>query len=173
MTHPRMARADLATGAVLFVLAVAVIYGSWTMDRLEIRHINPWSAPGLLPGTLGVALALLSGLLILKAARAGPVPETASEASGDEGPHEPGAVTRLVAAGALCLFFVLGLVGRMPFWLATTIFVFLFIAGFEWPMRRGTGKARVLSLAAALIIAVATGLITAYVFGDIFLVRLP
>ena len=169
MTHSRMVRADLATGAVLFVLAVAVIYGSWTMDRLEIRNINPWSAPGLLPGILGVVLAVLSGLLILQAARAGSPHVDAEDA---EETQEPGATTRLVAAGALCLFFVVGLVGRMPFWLATTIFVFLFIAGFEWPITR-PGRGRAMALASALIIAVATGVVTAYVFRDIFLVRLP
>ncbi len=35
------ARADLITAIVLAVLGLIVVYASWTMPRLEARHIHP------------------------------------------------------------------------------------------------------------------------------------
>src|SRR5687768_3739902 len=175
MAEHRMARADLITGALLFVLAIAVIYGAWTMDRLEVRQIHPLSVPGLLPGILGLALAVTSLMLIVKAARTvrtarapalGPKDEAAEAAA------DPGAKFRLLATAAVCLIYALGLVGRMPFWLATALFVAAFIVVFEW--ERGSDRTRRLrSVAWGLFLGLATGIAVSYVFSDLFLVRLP
>ncbi len=175
MADRRMARADLVTGALLFVLSVAVIYGAWTMDRLEIRQIHPSSAPGLTPGLLGIALAFTSILLILKAVRVsgGRQHQAADPAkSGEVDVSNPGAVARLAGAGCLCLIYALGLVGRMPFWLATFLFVTTFIALFEWERGGGTGR-RLVRLGWAVFLGLATGLAVSYAFRDLFLVRLP
>jgi putative tricarboxylic transport membrane protein len=165
-----MARADLVTGAVLFVLAVAVIYGAWTMDRLEPRQIHPASAPGLTPGLLGIALAVASLVLVAGALkRRRPAIPPPADADAAIQPPDSGALARLATAAALCLVYAIGLVGRMPFWLATSIFVTAFIAIFEWwePERR------LRRLAWALFLGLATGLVVSYAFRDIFLVRLP
>jgi putative tricarboxylic transport membrane protein len=79
---------------------------------------------------------------------------------------------RAFSALALCGFYALALVGRAPFWLATFLFVFAFIVGFElWdPEMRERARHRI---AAALIIAAAASAVVAYVFQEIFLVRLP
>ncbi len=168
MTNPRMAMADLITGLVLFALSLAVIYGAWTMPRLEIRQIHPLSAPGLTPGLLGIALALTSLLLIARAMR------SRAGASADIAPEEanPGANFRLVTAVVLCLVYALGLIGRMPFWLATAIFVTVSIAVFEW-QRGGSRARRPVRLAWALFLGVTAGITVSYVFRDLFLVRLP
>jgi putative tricarboxylic transport membrane protein len=175
MSGRGMARADLFTGAVLFALSVAVVYGAWTMDRLEIRQIHPLSAPGLTPGLLGIALAAASVLLLLNAARrlGSPAGNKPAGAGGPEAATaDRGAASRLLTAGLLCLVYALGLVGRMPFWLATTIFVAVFILAFEW--RPGAGRSAMLrSLAWALGIGLATGVGVAYAFSEIFLIRLP
>ena len=55
---PAMVRADLLTAIVFIVLAAAMLYGSWTMDRLEVRRIHPFTAPGVVPGLLSAALLL-------------------------------------------------------------------------------------------------------------------
>ena len=172
MTHRQMSRADLIAGVLFFVLAVATVYGSWTMDRLEVRQIFPLSAPGLLPGLLGLALALTSALLILKSLKkedaanssAAPPPEPRTE-------EDRRAPVRLALALALCFGYALGLVGLLPFWLATATFVAAFILVFEWT---DADSPRRLSTAAwAVGIGLVTGLSTAYAFSEIFLVRLP
>ena len=170
MTDTRMARADLLTGLVLFALSIAVIYGAWTMERLEVRQVHPLSVPGLTPGLLGIALALTSLILIGKALTS----RHARSASQEEAPAEsnPGARLRLITAIVLCLGYALGLIGRVPFWLATSTFVTLSIALFEWD-RGGKGKQRAVRLAWALFLGLATGLAVSYVFRDLFLVRLP
>ena len=174
MADRRMALADLVTGALLFVLSVAVIYGAWTMDRLEIRQIHPSSVPGLTPGLLGIALAVASLLLILKAARSfGPVPRGAEAGTETaERDTDSRSAYRLILAAALCLIYSLGLVGRIPFWLATALFVTSFIALFEWE-RGGTPARRLTRLVWAVSLGVATGLIVSFAFRDMFLVRLP
>jgi len=65
----------------------------------------------------------------------------------------------------LCLGYAVGLVGRVPFWLATFVFVSAFIAVFEYPSRR--------RMAAAPLYGIATALAVTYLFESVFLVRLP
>lgn len=171
MTDPRMARADLTAGVVFLVLAVAVISGSWTMDRLEFRQIHPLSAPGFTPGLLGIALAFASLLLIAQAIR-NLRTAPAQEATATDGAENPGAVRRLFAATGLCLLYALGLVGRMPFWLATAIFVTVFIGVFEWT-RTAPPARHLRRLGWAVFLGLATGFAVDYVFRVLFLVRLP
>jgi putative flippase GtrA len=63
----------------------------------------------------------------------------------------------------------LGLLGRMPYWLATALFVSVFVAVFEWH----DGGSRLVRLAWAAGIGIACGAIVNYVFSELFLVRLP
>jgi putative tricarboxylic transport membrane protein len=167
MNDRRMARADLVTGAILFALAVAVVAGSWSMDRLEARRIHPLSAPGFTPGLLGLALAVTSALLIIQAVRRGGATGW-GEPFGAGGRLSP-AMLRLLGALALSLIYALGLIGRMPYWLATALFVSTFIAVFEW----GDGGPRWLRLAWAVGLGLGVGLVVSYVFRELFLVRLP
>lgn len=171
MTDNRSSTADLAAGAVFFALAVAVIYGSWTMDRLEVRQIHPLTAPGLLPGLLGFALALCSVLLIVQALRSRRADggEVQGEAIAAAGGNSMG---RLAIAVVLCLTYALILIGRVPYWIATAIFVFTFIFLFEWRESR-TSRQTLFSLLWALAIGLAAGLSISYAFSELFLVRLP
>jgi putative tricarboxylic transport membrane protein len=164
-----MARADMLTGLVLFALAVAVLYGAWTMDRLEIRQVHPLSVPGLLPGLLGIALAICSVILLAQAA--GARRGAAATAVADE-TDAGNSVRNLGLAAALCLTYALGLVGRLPFWLATALFVAGFILVFEW-RDASSRRERLAGLAWAIGIGLCTGLAVAYTFSKLFLVRLP
>ena len=159
----RMARADLWTGVVLLALALATVAGAWEMDRLEIRRIHPLSAPGLVPGMLGLALAICALVLIAGAGRRG----LANPFAG----AERGPMLRLAACLALTLAYPLLTIGSLPFWLATTLFVSTFVAAFEWEPRPASGHARALGVAA--LMGLIAGPLTAYVFQELFLVRLP
>ena len=167
-----MARADLVTGVVLFTLAVAVSYGAWTMDRLEIRQIHPLSVPGLLPGLLGIALAICSVILLAQAAGIRRRPTAATPAAANETAEAGNSVRKLGLAAVLCLIYAVGLGGRLPFWLATALFVSGFILLFEWE-EASSRRERLASLAWALVIGLGTGLAVAYGFSELFLVRLP
>ena len=58
ITWPYIRRHRLRTAltTVGIVLGVAVLIGSFTMDRLERQGVNPYTVPGLLPGLLGIAM---------------------------------------------------------------------------------------------------------------------
>jgi hypothetical protein len=153
------ARVDLVSAAAWIAVAAAIVYASWTMDRLERHGATFYSAPGLVPGLLGAVLLVLGVVLALRAVREG-----ALRAGGINPSLRQGwAGTALVLA--LCLGYAVGLVGRVPFWLATFLFVTAFIATFEYPSLR--------RMAIAPLYAAGTAVIVTYLFESVFLVRLP
>ncbi len=126
-----LVKADFVTGIVLFALGGATLVESLRMPRFEELNVNPDTAPGLVPGVLGLVLLMLGAVLFLRAARAGGWrlgTRSAVAHSADPGVH------RLALCVALCLGYAAGLVGRLPFWLATFLFVAAFVALFEWPL---------------------------------------
>ncbi|MBJ7577270.1 tripartite tricarboxylate transporter TctB family protein [Devosia sp. MC532] len=161
-------RADLITAIILIALGLAVTYLSWTMDRLTVRRIHPATIPGLVPFVLGVALTLCGSLLAFRSwkldTKAGGVALLNLLLSWQ--------TIRVVTVAALALVYTLGLVGRMPFWLASALFVFAFIVLFETVLADRPANL-VRTLIWALVVALVAGVGVNYVFGQIFLVRLP
>jgi hypothetical protein len=161
-------RADLITAVVLVLLGLAVVYASWTMDRLEVRRINPATIPGLVPLILGIALTACGALLAVRSWRL--------DVPGSGAALIRAIVSwpalRVLAILGLALVFTLVLMGRMPFWLAAGLFIFTFIVLFE-TILADTPKPLVPTLLWALGIAAAGGGGIWYVFERIFLVRLP
>jgi putative tricarboxylic transport membrane protein len=145
---------DLVQGVVWALGGGTIIYASWTMDRLERHGAKLHTAPGLVPGLLGLVLLVLGVVLALRALRA----STASRLSPIRWGNTP-----LVLG--LCLGYAVGLIGRMPFWLATFVFVTTFVAIFEYPERR--------RMALAPAYGAATSLLVSYLFEAVFLVTLP
>ena len=79
---------------------------------------------------------------------------------------------RFFVALALSVGYAAGLVGSLPFWAATGIFVFLFVVIFEWRGTRSLASlVRAVFMAALLAVIVATAV--TFVFEQVFLVRLP
>jgi putative tricarboxylic transport membrane protein len=164
------ARADLVGGVAWIAFGVAIVGGALAMDRLEQFGATTYTAPGLVPGLLGAAIALLGMLLAIRALRRGAV-------AGLAAPWLPtregrAALRRAGAATLLSLAYTLGMLGRVPFEAATAVFVFAFAMTFgtsaEGP--RSPLARRVL---VAAVTAVATTVAVALVFERIFLVRLP
>lgn len=161
-------RADVITALVWIALGLTITYLSWTMDRLEIRRIHPSTIPGLVPLFLGAGLTLCGVLLAMRSVRL--------EVKG-----AGAALLRLLlswpsvrvgAVLAMALFYTLVLVGRMPFWLASALFIFTFIVLFETVLADRPGSLR-RTLFWAFVVALAAGIGVHYVFGQVFLVRLP
>lgn len=168
-TTDRMNRADLLSGAFFVLLGLVIVYLSWTMPRLEIRGVHPATVPGLVPGLLGGFLTISGALLALKGARG-------ARAKPGWGNFfalfvSPQAIRFAVVAG-LTLSYSLILVGRMPFWLATGLFVFAFILIFEAWMT-DTPKPVAKSAFWAAVQAVVVAAVVTAIFQYGFLVRLP
>lgn len=166
--HGVRARADLLTSVLLTIFGLVIVYFSWTMPRLEARHIHPATIPGLVPLMLGIALTLCGFLLFLRSRRL-----DAIGTWGDLGAVLLGREARRVAAVlGLALIYTLVLVGWLPFWAASMLFIFSFIVSFEVFLTDQPIKLLHSALWAAAIAIVAGGGVY-FVFERIFLVRLP
>jgi hypothetical protein len=119
------------------------------------------------PGLLGIAIGLASVILIVRALKAGALTDI----------HWPkihlAEHWRLIAVLVLCLCYAVGLVAHgLPFWLASAIFVAVFIFVFQFAERRREG-ALPRGILVAVTVGLVSGLVIHYVFQDLFLVRLP
>ncbi|MBL8700732.1 MAG: tripartite tricarboxylate transporter TctB family protein [Alphaproteobacteria bacterium] len=162
--HPRV---DLGIAAVIFLFGAAIAWHAYTMPTFREQKGDIFTAPGIVPGFYGIMIVLLSltlaGRAILRSRRGLGPTEAGNPAAGLAG---------LALVALLCLVFAVGLVTRLPFWLASAIFVSVFIVVFEW--RAGaTAAARRRLLAIAAAIGLATGIAVTLVFERAFLVRLP
>lgn len=168
MKPTSLVKADFVSALVLVALGVGTVFESWRMPRLEERGIQPYTVPGLVPGFLGAIILILGVVLLLRASREGGWRLF--------GGAEAGARSALLQRVALVLFltlgYALGLIGHVPYEIGTGLFVFAFIAIFEW--RAGEALApRARRMAAALFQAILVALVVSVVFERIFLVRLP
>lgn len=165
----RSACADLLSGMVFFVLGLAVVFASWSMPRLEERGVHPLTVPGLVPAMLGLALAALGALLAAKAWR------TNDRQAGWHGllaMLRGDQAVRFAATLGLVLIHTLVLVGWVPFWLASALFVFAFIVTFELVLPSAPASTR-RSLVWGALIALVAGVGVVLLFERLFLVRLP
>ena len=158
-----MRTADRVTAVVLGALGAAMLVGGYTMDRLEIRDIHPSSIPGLVPMILGGLLMACAGLLY-RSAGAGP---------GGEAPFmSQGSFKRLGVTAVLGVVYALGLVGTLPFSVATAIFVMAFTLIFSWP-DAADARRRVVTVVAAVVFGIVVAASVSLLFRYGFLVRLP
>ncbi len=160
-------RSDLAEGSGWLTLGALILIGSLTMDRLQSQGVEPYAAPGLLPGLLGIVIILFGGLLTLRG----------WWSRGDRTAlvrGKPAGSRRLAVVLGLCIIFGVGLVGQgLPFWAASALFVAT--ATFVLQNAEQPAAERRLSrrIAFALVIGLGAGVGVTLVFQDLFLVRLP
>jgi putative tricarboxylic transport membrane protein len=160
-----MVKADFVTGLAFAALGIATVVESLRMPAFTELNAEPYTAPGIVPGLLGAALALLGALLSLRAAAASPRAQ-----DGQQGVDH--AWPRVGAAFALCMGYAGVLVSRIPFELATFLFILAFILTFElWNGQLRDRWRRQTIVAVGLAAAIAFGI--SYLFRAIFLIRLP
>lgn len=160
-------RADFWSGLLWigFGLAIAVI--SWNMDRMERFQASVYTAPGLVPGLLGLCIAIMGALLVLRAVKAGGL--------------QPVQRRKLVLAEHWRLIFSLGwslvyalviVASALPFWLVTASYIAGFVIVFQYEERRAKGQIP-RGIVVAVVHGLISGLLIQYVFEELFLVRLP
>jgi hypothetical protein len=161
-------RADLWVAASFLAFSAAILLISLRMPTFSEQGGEIYTAPGLVPSFYGVVLAALSLWLGLRSVQRGAL----SPSIDHDAPQTGNSSTRLAIAAGLGVLFTVGLIGRMPFWLAITIFVSLFVTIFEWTPGL-TMKARTRRVAVAVLQGLVTGAAVTLVFEKLFLVRLP
>ena len=168
---PISPRSDLADGVGWIAFGAAVLIGSLAMDRLEQQHINPYTAPGLLPALLGIAMILLGSMLVLRSWRRGALTIVAASATADQREQH----RRIWIVIALCSTYCVVLIGHgLPFWLASTIYVTGSILILQRLSRdEAMRRLSAMAVAKALVIGLSAAVITQVVFQDLFLVRMP
>jgi putative tricarboxylic transport membrane protein len=166
-----MTKADFITGVVLVASSALVISESWRMERFEDLNVNPYSVPGIVPGILGVIIMILGAVLVGRSVYRGGHRLGWTRDSVSRTARAPENV-RLLIAVFLTVGYAGGLVGTLPYWLATFLFVFAFIVIFDW--RPDLERRRQIRLGAvAFIVAACTSGLVTWVFSDMFLVTLP
>ena len=168
---PPSSRTDLWTAAVLLAFGLAIVRLAVAMPTFIERGGDPFTAPGIVPGFYGTVIAVLSIVLAARSIARGAL----RPGGGDAAPGRalpPGSATRLAIATGICLLYTIVLIGRLPFWLASALFVAAFVILFEWQAGEApAGRAR--RIATAALLGVATGVAVVLVFEKLFLVRLP
>jgi hypothetical protein len=168
--YPSSSRRDFVGGAVWAAFGSLITVLSWRMDRMTDQGATLHTAPGLWPGIIGIVLALLGGILMLRSwRRASSIGWDAAE----DDPADYASPRSFALAVALFVIYALLLVGHgLPFWLGTALFVTAFVFVFQFAQRKAAG-----SIARGALVAIACGAATAgvvtYLFEHLFYVRLP
>lgn len=170
------ARADLYGGVLWIVLGTAIAIGSWNMDRLEKLGVSYFTAPGLVPGALGLLLIVCGVVLALRALAEGAL---AAEQRPPLLLHAD-VFRRAGLTLLLCAGFAAGLVGHgIPFWFTAALFMFVAITALRLIdqsslVAQGAPERSVARLAASsLFIAIVASALISGLFQEVFLVRLP
>lgn len=166
-----MPRRDFTAAIALIALGAFISIESIRMPRMEEFGLGAYAAPGVLPGFLGCVLAILGTAMLVRAARAGGWKLFPSARPAGRHALPPGTVSLAITL-VLVLIYSAVLVGLIPFWLATFLFVFAFVAFFEWePGLTRARRIRALGIACALAIAAAVAV--TWLFERMFRIHLP
>jgi hypothetical protein len=180
MQWTKAVSADRIGGLIWVAFGGAVVYGSWAMDRLQSLGIPPATAPGVVPGLLGIAFIIFGMILFL---RREPAATAASEIAVPAEPAAPADVPvaptdelhwkRAALSWALCMIYGAVLLGRgLPYWVLTAAFLFLHILLLD-ETESVPASPTLRRLATAAVIAPVVATVVMLVFQHIFLVRLP
>ena len=158
-----MNKADFFTSIFLFLLGLIVFIISIRMPTFRELGANPYSAPGIVPGILGIILLFMSTILFIRSViRKGYKIRLSFQ--GLKLFFKNNSIKRLFIALFLSVFFVI-LLGKINYLLLTGIYIFLFVWSFELKTKK--------TLFFALLEAVLIAACISYVFRYLFLVTLP
>jgi hypothetical protein len=129
-----MSKADFVTSLIFFVLGIYMIVEGLGMPGAG-GFIEVGGEPGKVPVLLGIIITVLAIILLVRSVLQHGYRLT--QKSDGEGPGTSGAL-RCAFTAIGCGFYAVGLLGAkfngwsVAYQEATTLFIFLFIVGFEW-----------------------------------------
>jgi hypothetical protein len=183
MQVTRVLSSERIGGLVWIVFGGAVVYGAWMMDRLQSLGIPPATAPGVVPGLLGIAFMIFGAILVarLEPALLPETPEPATLADADAPADAEAAPIggeefdwrRVGLSWLLCVTYggvLLG--GGLPYWVLTAAFLFLHIMLLD-ETSRVPAQLTLRRVVLAAVIAPAVATVVMLTFQYVFLVRLP
>ncbi len=170
MKESNMPKADFVTSIFLIVFGIVVVYLSAKMPRFEEIHANPYSAPGVVPGLLGVTISFLGLILLVRSIIQKGYKLGLNRVTVKQFFREP--MTRRILLTIFISVAYWALLGRIPFSLVTALYVFIFVIIFEYEKGKTIIQQRRMLLV-ALVMAVITSASVTYVFQYLFLVNLP
>lgn len=162
LDNQRERRVDRISGFAWIVFGLVIVAHAMTMETRAYLGATFLTGPGLVPALIGGSIALLGLALVLRSSGGDVIAFLEPEGLGGR---------RVLVALGLMLIYGLGLIGRMPFGVATFFFVAAFVFVFNLPV---AGRRALAILAAkALVTGALVAVIVQFVFETIFLVRLP
>ncbi|WP_048648843.1 tripartite tricarboxylate transporter TctB family protein [Nitratireductor soli] len=169
MAARRINRTDFLAGLAVTIAGAAALVEALRMPRFETRGADPFTVPGLTPGLLSAVLCVLGAVLLLRGLSGHMVAEGARPSITRW--DRASAIRSIFTVVSVLVYGVL-LFGRMPFMLATALFVFAFTIGAELINAERRLSTPMLVIG-ALVLAVVAAFAINFVFTDLFLVRLP
>lgn len=171
MREQLMPKADFITSILLMIFSLSVIIISIRMPRMQELGANPYSAPGIVPGFLGVIIFILSLALCIKAVLKNGYTidlhqKTIRTFFQDQ------ATIRVLVTLLISIIYGVGFLGNIPYILATFLYVAGFIMLFEY-RRDQSFYAQKKTVMVAIIQAILVTASVAVVFRYLFLVNLP
>lgn len=166
-----MARADFITGIILILLNLYVVIESWRMPRLEHLKVHPLSVPGIVPAFIGMVLILFGLILVIRSIRRGGHHIHLSSDGFRQAIRKP-ENQRLLLTALLTVGYAVFLIGNLPYWLATGLFILVFVLLFERERGMTVAQWRRGVITASLIATLSSAAITV-IFERLFLVTLP
>lgn len=171
MKEENMPKADFLASILLFIFGIAVLIASIKMPRFEAQGANPYSVPGIVPGFLGVAVTFLSLILFIRSVihrgyKLGLTKEVIRDF------FKSDSTKRFILSLTLCVIYAVFLLGRIPYHIATSLFVLVFIIAFEFQFKESLNSQRktiIFSLVEALLVSAGVTSLFRY----LFLVKLP
>ena len=171
MKQENMPKADFAVSILLMCFGVWVVIHSFQMPRFKELGADPLSVPGIVPGILGTVIFVLSLIVFIrsltrKGYRLGLNRQTLNNFLRDT------SLLRMILTIFICIVYGIFMVGRLNYYLATFIFVLIFLVFFQFRHSEDTTvRAKLLTL--AVLQALLTAGIVGAVFRYLFLVDLP
>ena len=171
MQQKNMAKADFVTSIGLSSFGLAILVMSIQMPRYESLGVNPYSVPGIVPGLLGLILLILGLVLLIrsiirKGYQLGLSREILRQYFTDE------STRNFLLALIFSLVYGVFLLTRIPYSLATGLYILFFILIFEYRPKENIPSQKK-TIVYSLVEAISVSAGVTLVFRYLFLVDLP